>query len=168
MPKYTVEEVLEIIQGLSTEEQEMLKARLNQTADGSSVAVPTQQMRTMSVGGNFQVGGRGVAVDMSQQQTVGSQVTPSEKSSVTSAELGQAIAALHQQILHTAALNPVEKATAEIPLKTVATELAKEQPDKNLIDQAIAALQKGLAGVETLAEPVKRVAALVAKAWIVL
>jgi ribosomal protein S4 len=167
MPKYTVDEVLEIIQGLSTEELAILKAQLKRMS-GAGEASTVQQTRTMTVGGNFQVGGKGVTVDMSQQQAVGSLAIPQEKSDVSSQEIAQEIAALHQQILTTSALNPVEKATAEVPLKTVAAELEKETPDKNLIDQSITALQKGVSGIETLADPVKRVAALIAKAWIVL
>lgn len=167
MPKYTVEEVLEIIQALSAEEQAALKAQLK-LLSGPGETSTVQQTRTMTVGGNFQVGGKGATVDMSQHQTVGSPAISQAAAGISSQEIAQAIAALHQQILTTSALNPVEKATAEVPLKTVAAELEKAAPDKNLIDQSITALQKGLSGVETLADPVKRVAALLAKAWIVL
>lgn len=167
MPKYTVEEVLEIIQALSAEEQAALKAQLK-LLSGPGETSTVQQTRTMTVGGNFQVGGKGATVDMSQHQTVGSSAISQAAAGISSQEIAQAIAALHQQILTTSALNPVEKATAEVPLKTVAAELEKAAPDKNLIDQSITALQKGLSGVETLADPVKRVAALLAKAWIVL
>ncbi|MFZ4677282.1 MAG: hypothetical protein ACOYM4_16590, partial [Nodosilinea sp.] len=59
-------------------------------------------------------------------------------------------------------------ATAKVPIATVAEELKKDKPDKDLIDQSVEALRKGLAGVETLAEPVMRVAALVAKAVVLL
>ncbi|MBE7385444.1 MAG: hypothetical protein F6J95_029100 [Leptolyngbya sp. SIO1E4] len=169
MPKYTVEEVLEIIQGLSPEEKASLKTQLSSLLDGASPASTVQQSRSMTVGGDFQIGGTGVTVDMSQQQTVGSP-SPSnatEKANTTQT-LIQAINALHQQVLDSSDLNPVEKATAEIPLKTATEELHKDAPDKSLIDQSIAALQKGLEGVETLTEPVMRVAALVAKAWLVL
>ncbi|MBE7385407.1 MAG: CHAT domain-containing protein [Leptolyngbya sp. SIO1E4] len=76
-----------------------------------------------------------------------------------------AIANLKQNIAATEDLNPIEKATVEVPISMLETELQKPQPDKSLIDQAIAALQKSLNGVVTLAEPVAKVATLVAKAW---
>jgi hypothetical protein len=79
-----------------------------------------------------------------------------------------ALTVLQQQILNSADLNTVEKATAKVPIATVAEELKKDKPDKDLIDQSVEALRKGLAGVETLAEPVMRVAALVAKAVVLL
>ncbi|EKU99220.1 hypothetical protein Lepto7375DRAFT_1239 [Leptolyngbya sp. PCC 7375] len=169
MPKYTVEEVLEIIHGLSPEEKTSLKTQLSTLLDVASAASTVQQSRSMTVGGDFQIGGTDVTVEMSQQQTVGSHSpgNTAEEANTTQT-LIQALNVLHQQVLDSSELNPIEKATAEVPLKTAAEELQKEQPDKSLIDQSIAALKKGLEGVETLAEPVMKVAALVSKAWIVL
>ncbi|PSR17547.1 hypothetical protein C8255_11950 [filamentous cyanobacterium CCP3] len=170
MPKYTVDDVLEIVGSLSVEEKLALKSRLNTVLDTAAPAASTtQQSRSMTVGGNFQVGGSGVTVDMSQQQTVGNSTLGSNHGDAdTTQALLQAIAALQQQIVNSPSLNPIEKATAKVPITTLATELEKETPDKDLIDQSVEALRKGLAGVETLAEPVMRVAGLVAKAMVLL
>ncbi len=169
MPRYTVDDVLDIIGSLSPEEKVILRRQLNTVLEP---AVPTgsapQQIRTMSVGGNFQVGGSGVTVDMSQQQTVGSPLDPPQDKVIATQALLQALAALQQQMLSSEQLNPVEKATAKVPIATLAAELEKAKPDRDLIDQAVDALRRGLAGVETLAEPVMRVAGLVAKAMVIL
>jgi cell envelope opacity-associated protein A len=76
-----------------------------------------------------------------------------------------AIAQLKQHIAASPALNPIEKATIEVPVKILEAELQKPHPDKSLVDQAIVALKKGLDGVITLAEPVTKVVTLIAKAW---
>ncbi len=73
---------------------------------------------------------------------------------------------LKQEIAATNALNSIQKKQAEFPVETIETELKKPQPDKGLIDEAVEALKKGLEGVETLAEPVMKVAAILAKVWI--
>ncbi|WP_413168063.1 hypothetical protein ACL6C3_15220 [Capilliphycus salinus ALCB114379] len=70
-----------------------------------------------------------------------------------------------REIAQTEALNPVEKASVEVPIKIIETELQKPQPNKTSIDQAVALLKKGLESVETLAEPVMKVAAILAKVW---
>jgi hypothetical protein len=72
---------------------------------------------------------------------------------------------MKQEIAKTELLNPIEKATVEVPIKVIETELQKPQPNKTSVDQAIALLKKGLEGVETLDEPVMKVAAILAKVW---
>jgi len=92
----------------------------------------------------------------------------SDRISATTTDLQAAFAAiaqLKQQIAASPDLNPIEKATVEVPIKMLEAELQKPQPDRSLVKQAIAALQKGLNGVITLTEPVTNVAALIAKAW---
>jgi hypothetical protein len=169
MPKYTVEEVLEIISGLGPEEKNILKTRLRDVLASSAVPHAAQQTRSMTVGGNFQVGGSGVTVDMSQQQAIGNTtVGPTQGNADAIQALLQALESLQQQILSSTDLNLVEKATAKVPLATATAELQKDKPNKDLIDQSVEALRKGLAGAEALAEPVMRVAALLAKAWVVL
>lgn len=168
MPKYTVDDVLEIIGSLSPEEKAILQARLSPVLEAPAPST-TQQTRSMTVGGNFQVSGSGVTVDMSQQQRVGHTTAGAHPGDAdTTQALLQALSELQQQVLKAGSLNPIEKATAKVPIETMAAELKKEKPDKDLIDQSVEALRKGLAGVETLAEPVMRVAGLVAKAVVLL
>lgn len=73
-----------------------------------------------------------------------------------------ALAKLKQDIAQTEALNPMEKAMVEVPIKMIESELQKPEANKTLIDQAVAAIKKGLEGVETLAEPTMKVAQLLA------
>ncbi len=73
---------------------------------------------------------------------------------------------LKQEIAVTNALNSIQKKQAGIPIEEIETELKKPQPDKSLINEAVEALKKGLEGVETLAEPVMKVAAILAGVWI--
>jgi hypothetical protein len=77
----------------------------------------------------------------------------------------EALARLKHGVSTADALNPIERATAEVPINLLEAELQKPTPDKSVIDQAIAILKKTLDGVITLAEPVTQVAALIAKAY---
>lgn len=119
--------------------------------------------------GNISISGNGANFAVSQ---AGGDVSLNQASTQTtggSADLQTALAAiaqLKQAISTSPDLNPIEKATVEVPIKMLEAELQKPQPDKSMVDQAIAAVKKGLDGVITLAEPVAKVAALVAKAWI--
>ncbi|VXD12364.1 CHAT domain-containing protein [Planktothrix paucivesiculata] len=99
-----------------------------------------------------------VNLDQSYTQTVG------ENSKLETAlnELQK----LKQEIAATNALNSIQKKQAEFPVDMIEAELKKPQPDKSLIDEAVEALKKGLEGVETLAEPVMKVAAILAGVWI--
>ncbi|CAD5954888.1 hypothetical protein NO108_03160 [Planktothrix rubescens] len=99
-------------------------------------------------------------VNINQSQTQTSVKNPNLEAAL--AALGQ----LQKDIAQTEALNPIEKATVEVPIKMIETELRKSKGNQTLIDQAVVALKKGLEGVETLAEPVIKVAAILAKVWI--
>lgn len=170
MPKYSVEDVLAIIQSLSPEEKQRLISRLPTVLDSAVTAAgSSSQNRSMTVGGNFEVSGSGLSVDFSQQQAGGSLHAPKIVEQAPSAPaikvLARELAALKAEIKRSSDLNPLQKKTAAAPINVLQEELQKSQPDKNLIDQAVASLKKGLTGVQSLAEPTMKVAALVAKAW---
>lgn len=169
MPKYTVEEVLEIIQSLSPEEKHRLTAALPSVLTSQAISPSTAQTSTTSIGGDFRVSGTGVSVDFSQTQTVG-QPPPADglETGALAQQLLQALEELRQSIATNPELNEIQKATAVVPLEAATGELKKEQPDKTFVGQAIATLKKGLEGVQTLAEPTIKVAELLAKAWVVL
>ncbi len=120
MPKYTVDDVLEIIGSLSTEAKADLKTRLSTVLEAATPAASiTQQSRSMAVGVNFQVSGSGVTVDMSQQQTVGNTTAGSRHGDTDATQaLLQALAELQQQVIRSGGLNPIEKATAKVPIDT--------------------------------------------------
>ncbi|NEO55094.1 MAG: hypothetical protein F6K54_19645 [Okeania sp. SIO3B5] len=118
--------------------------------------------------GNITVTGKGnnfnprnnVNIDQSRTEIIGQN---------SESELASALAALiklKQEIAATNSLNSIQKQQAEIPVKMIETELQKSQPNKSLIDEAVEALKKGLEGVEVLAGPVMKVAAILAKVWV--
>jgi hypothetical protein len=176
MFKLTVEQILASIEALSTEEKQDLKAQLSRVlatpepeAESSGSTVQSQ---SISVGRDFQLQGQGNVADFSQTQTTGGMggdrlSTPAVAEQDLQA-ITEAIADLKQAIARHPELNQVEKQTAAVPLNTLEEELQKPEPDKGLIDQAVAALKKGLDGVQVLAEPVMQVSSLVAKAWFLL
>jgi hypothetical protein len=71
---------------------------------------------------------------------------------------------LKQEVGATPMLEADDKAETQARIKVLEDELNKPEPKKDLIDRVVTKLKKGLEGVETLAGPVMRVAALVAQA----
>jgi hypothetical protein len=171
MPKYSVSEVLNIIKALTEEEkQELLQAlpsvfdRLESTV---LAGLPSLAQRQTMAGIRIS---RSSSVELSQNQADrGSDITQSKtQAMIQSADLQAALSLLAQlkrDVAASSALNSIEKKTIEVPIQTIEVELKQHKPDKSLIDQAIEALKKGLAGVEVLAAPVIRLADLIAKAW---
>jgi hypothetical protein len=91
------------------------------------------------------------------------------QSKVTNPDLQAALAALgnlKQAIATTDTIDETDKEMVAIPIQKLEAELQKPQPDRNAVDRLISALKKTLDGVITLAEPVTKVATLVAKAWV--
>ncbi|WP_152532134.1 hypothetical protein [Leptolyngbya sp. Heron Island J] len=174
MFKLTVEQILASIEALSAEEKEELKSKLPDllAASESGLGQSAVQTQSFSVGRDFQIQGDGVTADFSQTLTAGATGGNPLRDSVATAQnlqaISTAIADLKQAIASSAELNPVEKQTAAVPLEALTRELNQSEPDKGLVDQAIATLKKGLDGVQTLAEPVMNVSSLIAKAWFVL
>jgi hypothetical protein len=99
-----------------------------------------------------------VNIDQSKTETIGA-------NSELQAALNE-LKKLKQEIASTNSLSVLQKKQAEIPVEILETELKKPQPNKSLIDEAVEALKKGLEGVEMLAEPVMKVAAILAKVWV--
>jgi len=168
MFKLTVEQVLSSIAALSQEEKAELQSRLssvlNIAPDSSAQGGQTQSQSfgNVSISGNsnaFAATQAGEGADLSQD---------SSQTSLQNADLQEALnllVKLKKAVSTDPSLNAIEKATVELPIKVAEEELKKPKPDKNLIDQAITSLRKGLEGVQSLAEPAMKVAALVAKAW---
>lgn len=86
--------------------------------------------------------------------------TPSDREAAIAAlnELKQAIAS-------TDSLGSRQKYNLDSEVEFLKQEIPKSKPDKSAIEQAIAALKTALNGVVTLAEPVTKVAELLAKFW---
>lgn len=75
----------------------------------------------------------------------------------------EALAQLKEAIASTDAVGGTEKKMAAIPIEELEAELQKPEPQKNVVDQTIAVLQRTFDGVAGLTEPVAKVAGLVAK-----
>jgi hypothetical protein len=171
MPKYSVGEVLDIIKSLTPEERLSLQSDLNNMLSDMTEPVSAQTARQSQSFGSISLSGSG-NIFGANQVGENANIDQARTQQITqSSELQEALnllVQLSQAIANSKALNPIEKATFEVPVKTATAELQKPKPDQSIVDQAIAALKKGLSGIEELAEPVTRVAILVAKAWIML
>ncbi|NJR63675.1 MAG: hypothetical protein HC769_35815 [Cyanobacteria bacterium CRU_2_1] len=169
MPKYSVSEVLDIIKTLTKEEQLELQARLSEVLTLESFDTSHLSQRQSQTFGNVSIGGSGIAADFGQKQAVGGNITAPQN--VVQAEgdglqeVWSLLANLKQGIANSNSLDALQKAMAEAQIKVVEVELKKPEPDKGLVSRTISTLKQGLEGVLTLAEPVVKVANLIAKAW---
>lgn len=170
MPTYSVSDILEIIKTLTPEQKLELQRELPSVlaAVGKETIIPAKN-QTMS--GITITDSRDI--DLSQiQAEQGSSINQSKTQAILkNTDLQEAMSVLEKlkhAVVTNSNLNPLIKEVAEEKIQAIQKEVQKPQPDKSLVDQAIAALKKGLAGVEELAEPVMKVAGLVAKAWTVI
>lgn len=99
----------------------------------------------------------GQDVTISQNQTQASATTPDLQALV------EAVGELRGAIARSSEVDDTEKAMAEIPLKKMEEEAQKSQPSRPTLGKMMAMLQKTLDGAAELADPIMKVAALVAK-----
>lgn len=167
MPTYNVNDVLEIIKTLSSEQklelQRELPSILATIAKETASPVKSQSMSGVAITGSSDI-------NLSQTQAdQGSNISQNKiQASLQNTDLKEALnvlTSLKQAIASNNTLNPLVKEVAAEKIQAIQAEAQKPQPDKNLVDQAISSLKKGLQGVEELAEPVMKVAGLVARAW---
>ncbi|HIK13149.1 MAG TPA: hypothetical protein IGS52_23325 [Oscillatoriaceae cyanobacterium M33_DOE_052] len=170
MPKYTLDEVIDIIKTLSVEEKASLQEKLPELL-GAAAAGGNQAWAQQSQSfGNLTMGDGG-AFNVSQVAAQGNVDLDQSTTKVTGAsgnvdEILQGLNGLKQEIVNSG-LNKLEQKTAEAGIEVLAEEVKKLKPDKDLIDQTLAALEKGLRGAEKLIEPTMRISALVAKLWLI-
>lgn len=133
------------------------------TADLPVRSTQSQTISTISISGShnpFNVVQAGSDVNLNQT---------SNQSSGGNADLEAALdllAQLRQEVAATADLSTFAKKDTESKIGMLQEELQKPEPDKGFVNEVVQALQQGLSGVLTLAEPVTKVAALLAKAWV--
>ncbi|NET02868.1 MAG: hypothetical protein F6K61_20415 [Sphaerospermopsis sp. SIO1G1] len=170
MPKYSVSEVLDIIKSLTDEEKLELQQTLpsiltasNHIFQGQPSNVKHQQISGVRISKSKSI--ELSQVEASHGSTIDRNTTKAKIQASDIQDAMQSLAQLKQEVTISDTLNPVEKKAVEVPINTLESELRKSTPDKNLIDQSVTALKKGLAGVEILAEPTKKVAELISKAW---
>ncbi len=170
MPKYSVSEVLNIIKSLTAEERIELQRALigvlsSTVSPNPELESPTQlqNMSGISISGSSSVALSQIEADR------GSNASHDETRAAIQCTDFQAalnlLGQLKQDIAVTDALNLIEKKAIEIPIDTLEAELKRPKPDRSSVDKAVEALRRGLTGVTVLAEPVSRVAELIAKAW---
>ncbi|MEM8810475.1 MAG: hypothetical protein AAGF01_31070 [Cyanobacteria bacterium P01_G01_bin.38] len=168
MPKYSVDEVLDIVKSLTADEQVALRSRLPDVWAQQPVPIPPKVQQSQSFG-NISVGSSS-SFDINQLSTdspIDLSRTTTQMSGLNPSDVQAALALLtqiKQGLSSTDSLNRVEQKNAESTIELVEEEIQKDSPDRGLIEQAVEALSKGLAGVEKLAAPTMRVAKLVATA----
>lgn len=183
MPEYSVQEVLEIIEKFSPQKKIELQEKLASVMSFSPLPAPksynsenTSQtfggdfdVKWSGHGGNFEVvntrAGRD-AISTRNQPPASFDENPSSSSSIQQAL--EILQFLKTEVGEREDLNKLLRKNAEGTIEIVEEELKKPKPDKNLIDEAIESLKKGLEGVQQLAEPTMKVAALIARAWSVI
>ncbi len=159
---------------LTIQEKQELLQRITVFLQGSAStstlpSVVSGQQMTNTLG-NVQFGSGQAAFNFKPIQNQGGNITESSDTNQTytlSPEKKEALTelnALKQQIVQSNE-NPLVKEAAENKVSTLETELAKPQPDKNLIQKTIETLKQGLEGVKTLSAPTLAVAKLIANAW---
>ncbi|HEY9710723.1 MAG TPA: hypothetical protein V6D48_21115 [Oculatellaceae cyanobacterium] len=172
MPKYSVDEVLDIIKTLTADEKSLLQEQLPNVLGTAAASATPQRGHTQSQSfDKFSMGsGNAFTANQAGGDVNSAQTLNNNQGSVQNASLTEALAilqSLKQEVNQSDALNRLEKTTVEGTIKVIQEELTKPKPDKSLVEQAIDSLKKGLEGVLILAEPVTKVAALVAKAWMI-
>lgn len=171
MFKLTVEQVLESIAALTPDEKAELQIKLPTVLSLRTASSIPQSGQSQSFGDIRMIGEDHA---FAATQATGGDVNLPQRSTQASkqnTDLQEAISVLEQLkqgVSQSNALNQIEKVTVEVPIQVIEAELKKQEPEKSLVDQAIVSLKKGLEGVQTLAEPVMKVSALIAKAWGVL
>jgi hypothetical protein len=164
MPTYSVGDVLEIIKGLTPEQKQELQRGLAGILEDRAESVRTPVgAQTMS----------GVSISHSSDVNL-SQVQAGQGSTMAQTRTAQtfdwqaaleSLGQLKQAVSTHETLNPLVKEVVAEEIGTLETEIQKPEPDKGMVDRAIETLKKGLTGVAELAEPLTKVANLVAKAW---
>lgn len=165
MPTYSVGDVLEIIKGFTPEQRQELQRELPGVLDDRAESVRNPV-------GNQTISGISIVhssdVNLSQVQAEQGSTVNQTRTALETADWQAALDALGQlkQAVSThEMLNPSVKEVAAEKIETIETEIQKPKPDKGMVDRAIETLKKGLTGVSELAEPLTKVANLVAKAW---
>lgn len=177
MPKYSVDEVLEIVQSFTPKEKEELQSRLPSILTESSntravTSDSTVQSSSFSSGGNVTLSG-GSVLDNSNK-SAGRDMTANtsvNNSSVQGDDLSSILTlleSLRDKVGQTSELTRLAKTQQTAAIDALEAEIQKPEPDKGFIEEAVDGLKKGLEGVQTLAEPTRKVAELVAKAWAIL
>jgi hypothetical protein len=168
MPKYTVEDVLDIIKTFTPEEKTALQTQLfavlnSTTSPGITPSGRNQQSQSF---GNVTLGS-GNTFDANQIAAEGSVniARSTNKGEFVKKEIQEALdllQSLKEGIAKTEKMNILEKKNAEATISVVEEELTKPKPDKNLLSQAGKALGVCCKSVAEFAEPALSIASIIA------
>jgi hypothetical protein len=166
MPKYTVEDVLDIIKTFTPEEKTALQTQLATALNSTASITPSSRNQQSQSFGNVTLGS-GNTFDANQIAAEGSVnlARSTNKGQVVKAEIQEALdllQTLKQGITKTDKLNVLEKKNAEATISVVEEELTKPKPDKNLLVQAGKALGVCCKSVAEFAEPALSIASIIA------
>lgn len=168
MPTYSTSEVLEIIKSLTAEQKSELKQKILAILE-ADFSEPSATGASQSISGVNISGSSDIALNQTYAGGDSSVNRDRLNTLPQSQDLQSALMILENlksSIFSQNSLNPLVKEIAQQEIESVQQELKQDTPNKSLVDQAISTLKKGLSGVEELAEPVMRVSALLAKAWV--
>lgn len=168
MPKYSVDDVLDIIKSLSAEEKIALQSQLPAVLGTTTPSiVPAKNQQSQSFGNITMRDSNEFEVDqISSKGSVNMSKTNANLQSQTS-NLQEALKLLIQikkEVATVDQLNVFERKDIQSKVEILEEELKKKNPDKDLISHAVEAIEKGLKGVERLLEPTVKVAKLVGAA----
>lgn len=169
MPKYTIEDVLDIIKTFTTEEKKTLQNHLSailEYIDLPGIKLPTARNQQSQSFGNVTLSS-GNTFDANQIAAEGSVnlAHSTNKDKFVKPEVQEALyllQTLKQGIANTEKLNILEKKNAEATISVVEEELAKPKPDKSLLSQAGKALEVCCKSVAEFAEPALSIANIIA------
>jgi hypothetical protein len=171
MPKYSVSEVLEIIENLTEAEKVDLQAQLPTVltlpspSGRPTSAQQSQSFGNVTVGSGSDFAANQIASEDAVNITQGRTQVKADTSNIDSALT--LLANIRQQLFDLQELNKLEKKHLASTIDVIEEELKTPSPDKSLIDQAVDVLEKGLRGVEKLAEPTLRVSKMLASMLVV-
>jgi len=169
MPKYTVEDILDIIKTFTIEEKKALQNHLSvvlEFRDLSEIKLPISRNQQSQSFGNVTLSS-GNTFEANQIAAEGyvNLARSKNKSEFVKPEIQEALDLLQQLkkgITNTEKLNILEKKNAEATISVVEEELAKPQPDKSLLSQAGKALSVCCKSVAEFAEPALSIANIIA------
>ena len=163
MPKYSVEEVIDIIKTFTPEEKSSLQAQLSAVLNStessqSNGRAKNEQSQSF---GNISIGS-GSAFDVNQIAAEGSvdlarAMTHSQASSKEMEEVLGLLQNLKKEVNSSDRLNKLEQKNAESAIAIMTEELQKPEPDKKLLAQTGKFLQTCLGGIGIFATPTLQV-----------
>ena len=163
MPKYSVEEVIDIIKTFTPEEKSVLQAQLP-TVLSSTESLPSNSKAKNEQSqsfGNISIGS-GSAFDVNQIAAEGSvdlarATAQSQANSKEIQEVLDLLQNLKQEVDSTDRLNKLEQKNAESAITLMTEELQKPKPDRQLLAQTGKFLQACLGGIGIFATPTLQV-----------